>query len=103
MGTETADMIVGSALRTPDPIRRALRAYSDAGVDELILDPFFPTPTRSTSPPRLPWAERSMRETRPALRASASVGGSVVGIRGIGPRVWPVHATGDSGPLVPPH
>ncbi len=38
MGTETASMIAGSALRSADMIRGAMAAYVDAGVDELILD-----------------------------------------------------------------
>jgi alkanesulfonate monooxygenase SsuD/methylene tetrahydromethanopterin reductase-like flavin-dependent oxidoreductase (luciferase family) len=44
MGPETADMIAGSALRTPDAIKGAVAAYGEAGVDELILDPSLPEP-----------------------------------------------------------
>ncbi len=44
MGSEPAEMIAGSALRSPEAITEALRAYADAGVDELILDPTVPDP-----------------------------------------------------------
>jgi alkanesulfonate monooxygenase SsuD/methylene tetrahydromethanopterin reductase-like flavin-dependent oxidoreductase (luciferase family) len=39
MGPEVADMIAGSALRSKEAVGEAVRAYADAGVDELILDP----------------------------------------------------------------
>ena len=44
MGEETADMIAGSALRTPEAVQGAIAAYADAGVDELILDPTLSDP-----------------------------------------------------------
>jgi alkanesulfonate monooxygenase SsuD/methylene tetrahydromethanopterin reductase-like flavin-dependent oxidoreductase (luciferase family) len=44
MGSETAEMIAGSALRSPDAITAAVGAYADAGVDELMLDPTVPDP-----------------------------------------------------------
>ena len=44
MGSETAEMIAGSALRSPDAISGALGAYAEVGVDELILDPTIPDP-----------------------------------------------------------
>ncbi len=44
MGSETAEMIAGSALRSPEAITGALSAYAEAGVDELILDPTVPDP-----------------------------------------------------------
>ncbi|HEV3402083.1 MAG TPA: LLM class flavin-dependent oxidoreductase [Acidimicrobiales bacterium] len=44
MGSETAEMIAGSALRSADAITGAVAAYADAGVDELILDPTVPDP-----------------------------------------------------------
>jgi alkanesulfonate monooxygenase SsuD/methylene tetrahydromethanopterin reductase-like flavin-dependent oxidoreductase (luciferase family) len=39
MGSETAEMIAGSALRSPESISAAVDAYAAAGVDELVLDP----------------------------------------------------------------
>jgi alkanesulfonate monooxygenase SsuD/methylene tetrahydromethanopterin reductase-like flavin-dependent oxidoreductase (luciferase family) len=39
MGHDTAEMIAGSVLRSPEAIRGALQAYEAVGVDELILDP----------------------------------------------------------------
>jgi hypothetical protein len=36
------DMIVGSAARTPEAIAERVRAFADAGFDELILDPTVP-------------------------------------------------------------
>ena len=39
MGIETAEMIAGSALRSPESISAAVEAYAAAGVDELVLDP----------------------------------------------------------------
>ncbi|HEX3393867.1 MAG TPA: LLM class flavin-dependent oxidoreductase [Acidimicrobiales bacterium] len=44
MGSDMADMIAGSALRTPESIKGAIDAYAGAGVDELILDPTVPDP-----------------------------------------------------------
>ncbi len=44
MGSETAEMIAGSALRSVDSITGALDAYAQVGVDELILDPTVPDP-----------------------------------------------------------
>ena len=44
MGEETAEMIAGSALRTPEAVQGAIAAYADAGVDELILDPTLSDP-----------------------------------------------------------
>jgi alkanesulfonate monooxygenase SsuD/methylene tetrahydromethanopterin reductase-like flavin-dependent oxidoreductase (luciferase family) len=46
MGDETAQMIAGSALRSPDAIRGAIAAYEAAGVDELLLDPTVPDPSQ---------------------------------------------------------
>lgn len=39
MGAETAEMIAGSALRSPDAISGAIGAFTAAGVDEFILNP----------------------------------------------------------------
>lgn len=39
MGQETAEMIAGSAMRSPEAIAGAVQAFEEAGVDELILDP----------------------------------------------------------------
>jgi alkanesulfonate monooxygenase SsuD/methylene tetrahydromethanopterin reductase-like flavin-dependent oxidoreductase (luciferase family) len=44
MGPDTAGMIAGSALRTPEAIQTAVEAYAAAGVDELVLDPSLPDP-----------------------------------------------------------
>ncbi len=44
MGSETAEMIAGSALRSADAVRGAVKAYADAGIDELILDPSVSDP-----------------------------------------------------------
>lgn len=44
MGEEVAGMIADGVLRSPDAIRGALRAYEEAGVDELVLDPSVPDP-----------------------------------------------------------
>ncbi|MDQ4143507.1 MAG: LLM class flavin-dependent oxidoreductase [Actinomycetota bacterium] len=43
-GSEVAEMIAGSALRSPEAVRGAIEAYGEAGVDELILDPTVPEP-----------------------------------------------------------
>jgi hypothetical protein len=45
-GPEMAEMIASSALRSPEAIRGALKAYEDAGLDELILDPTVPDPAQ---------------------------------------------------------
>jgi alkanesulfonate monooxygenase SsuD/methylene tetrahydromethanopterin reductase-like flavin-dependent oxidoreductase (luciferase family) len=39
IGNEVAEMIAGSALRSPEAITGAVDAFAQAGVDELILDP----------------------------------------------------------------
>lgn len=44
MGSDTADMIAGSALRSPEAVADAISAFADAGVDELILDPTVSDP-----------------------------------------------------------
>ena len=44
MGTEVAEMIAGSALRSADTVSAAVDAFADVGVDELILDPTVPDP-----------------------------------------------------------
>ena len=44
MGPDVAEMIAGSALRSPEAVQSALQAYADAGVDELILDPTVTQP-----------------------------------------------------------
>ena len=44
MGPEVAQMIAGSALRTPEAIKGAIAAMAGAGVDELILDPTVSDP-----------------------------------------------------------
>jgi alkanesulfonate monooxygenase SsuD/methylene tetrahydromethanopterin reductase-like flavin-dependent oxidoreductase (luciferase family) len=45
-GRETAERIAGSALRSPEAIRDAVKAYADVGLDELILDPTVPDPSQ---------------------------------------------------------
>ena len=44
MGEQTAEMIAGSALRTPEAIQDAIAAYAGTGIDELILDPTLSDP-----------------------------------------------------------
>lgn len=44
MGTEMAEMIAGSALRSPEAITGAIEAFAQAEVDELILDPTVANP-----------------------------------------------------------
>ena len=44
MGTEVAEMIAGSALRSADAISAAVDAFAEVGVDELILDPTVADP-----------------------------------------------------------
>lgn len=44
MGADVAEMIAGSALRSPESIAAAVAAYADVGVDELILDPTVADP-----------------------------------------------------------
>ncbi len=44
MGSDTAEMIADSALRSGDEIRGAIDAYAQAGADELILDPTVSDP-----------------------------------------------------------
>ena len=44
MGPEMAEMIAGSALRSPEAIREAVQAYEEVGLDELILDPTVSDP-----------------------------------------------------------
>ena len=39
-----AEMVAGSALRSPEAIKSAIKAYEEAGTDELILDPSVPDP-----------------------------------------------------------
>ena len=46
MGNEMAQIIAGSALRSPGAITGAVAAYADAGVDELILDATLSDPTQ---------------------------------------------------------
>lgn len=44
MGSEIAEMIAGSALRSADAISGAVEAFAQVGVDELILDPTVSDP-----------------------------------------------------------
>lgn len=44
MGPEFAQMVAGSALRSPDAVKGAIQAFEAAGVDELILDPTLSDP-----------------------------------------------------------
>ncbi|MGY1608359.1 MULTISPECIES: LLM class flavin-dependent oxidoreductase [unclassified Geodermatophilus] len=44
MGRETAEMIAGSALRSPEAVREAIAGFAEIGVDELLLDPTVPDP-----------------------------------------------------------
>ena len=45
-GKETAEMVAGSALRSPEAITGAVQSYAEVGVDELILDPTVPDPSQ---------------------------------------------------------
>jgi alkanesulfonate monooxygenase SsuD/methylene tetrahydromethanopterin reductase-like flavin-dependent oxidoreductase (luciferase family) len=45
-GRDTAEMIAGTAFRSPAAIREAVQAYEEAGLDELILDPTVPDPSQ---------------------------------------------------------
>ena len=44
MGSDTADMIADSALRTPDAIKGAIATFADIGVDEFMLSPTVSDP-----------------------------------------------------------
>lgn len=44
MGSDVAEMIAGSALRSVEAVKGAVAAYAAAGVDELILDPTVADP-----------------------------------------------------------
>ncbi len=44
MGSDTAEMIAGSAMRSAEAIKGAVDAFAQAGVDELILDPTVSDP-----------------------------------------------------------
>lgn len=46
MGSETAEMVADSALRSPEAITGAVSAYEDAGLDELVLDPTVSDPSQ---------------------------------------------------------
>lgn len=46
MGHEMAEMIAGSALRSPDALRGAVQAYAEVGLTELILDPTVSDPAQ---------------------------------------------------------
>jgi alkanesulfonate monooxygenase SsuD/methylene tetrahydromethanopterin reductase-like flavin-dependent oxidoreductase (luciferase family) len=46
LGTETAEMIAGSAHRSPEAIRDVITRFEAAGVDELILDPTVGDPAQ---------------------------------------------------------
>jgi alkanesulfonate monooxygenase SsuD/methylene tetrahydromethanopterin reductase-like flavin-dependent oxidoreductase (luciferase family) len=43
-GPDMANMVADNALRSPEAIRGAVKAYADAGVDELFLDPTVADP-----------------------------------------------------------
>lgn len=46
MGRETAEMIAGSALRSPEAIKGTVQTFADLGMDELLLDPTVPDPAQ---------------------------------------------------------
>jgi hypothetical protein len=46
MGRETAEMIAGSAHRSPQAIQEAIAGFAAIGVDELVLDPTVSDPTQ---------------------------------------------------------
>ncbi|MFN2556190.1 MAG: LLM class flavin-dependent oxidoreductase [Nitriliruptorales bacterium] len=43
-GSDMAEMVADSALRSPEAIRDAMDSYADAGVDEFVLDPSVSDP-----------------------------------------------------------
>lgn len=46
LGRETAEMIAGGAHRSPQAIKAVITGFTEAGVDELILDPTVGDPTQ---------------------------------------------------------
>jgi alkanesulfonate monooxygenase SsuD/methylene tetrahydromethanopterin reductase-like flavin-dependent oxidoreductase (luciferase family) len=46
MGRDTAEMIAGSALRSPEAVRDAVAGFAEIGVDELFLDPTVSDPAQ---------------------------------------------------------
>jgi alkanesulfonate monooxygenase SsuD/methylene tetrahydromethanopterin reductase-like flavin-dependent oxidoreductase (luciferase family) len=46
LGAETAEMIAGSAHRSPEAVRDVITAFEEAGIDELILDPTVGNPAQ---------------------------------------------------------
>jgi alkanesulfonate monooxygenase SsuD/methylene tetrahydromethanopterin reductase-like flavin-dependent oxidoreductase (luciferase family) len=46
MGRETAEYIAGSAHRSPQAIKEVIAAFTEIGVDELVLDPTVSDPTQ---------------------------------------------------------
>ncbi len=46
MGRETAEMIAGSAHRSPEALRDAVAGFAEIGVDELVLDPTVSDPAQ---------------------------------------------------------
>jgi alkanesulfonate monooxygenase SsuD/methylene tetrahydromethanopterin reductase-like flavin-dependent oxidoreductase (luciferase family) len=46
MGPEAAEMIAGSAHRSPEAIRDAIAGFAEIGVDELVLDPTVSDPAQ---------------------------------------------------------
>ncbi len=46
MGRETAEMIAGSAHRSPEAIQEAIAGFAAIGVDELVLDPTVSDPAQ---------------------------------------------------------
>jgi len=46
MGAETAEMIAGSAHRSPQAIQEVIAGFAEIGVDELILDPTVADPAQ---------------------------------------------------------
>ena len=47
LGEDMAQMVAGSALRTPQAIKGAIANFADLGVDELILDPTVSDPDQA--------------------------------------------------------
>jgi alkanesulfonate monooxygenase SsuD/methylene tetrahydromethanopterin reductase-like flavin-dependent oxidoreductase (luciferase family) len=46
MGRETAEYIAGSAHRSPQAIKEVIAAFTEIGVDELLLDPTISDPAQ---------------------------------------------------------
>jgi hypothetical protein len=69
MDPETAEMIAGSAHRSPEAIRAAIAGFAEIGVHELSLDPTAPA---GASPVQA--GDRSCLDRSPASDVDGTVG-----------------------------